>query len=224
MKPIRAVLFDLDGTLLDTAPDLVASLNWVRNTENLDPLPVSTMSRFASKGAVGLLMAGMPETDEESFESWRLRFLEYYAENLYRESSLYEGIPELLEFLDEEGIPWGVVTNKIESLTLPIIEAANLEAAISCVVCGDTLEERKPHPAPVTLACQMLGADPAETVFAGDDIRDIQAGLAAGTQTAAIHYGYGSDELTGDDIRHSLPVHHPSDLLARVRDSLPAAV
>lgn len=219
MKPIRAVLFDLDGTLLDSAPDLVASLNWVRSTENLDPLPVARMSRYASKGAVGLLRAGMPETDPAGFEAWRLRFLDHYADNLYRESRLYDGIPELLAYLDREGIPWGVVTNKIESLTAPIIHAAGLEQSISCVVCGDTLEEKKPHPAPVSLACRMLGEEPRETVFAGDDIRDIQAGTAAGTQTAAVHYGYGSDELTGDEVRDSLPVHHPADLLARVRDS-----
>ncbi len=221
MSLIKAVLFDLDGTLLDSAPDLVSSLNWVRETENLPPLPLSEMSQYASKGAVGLLNAGMPESNAELLESRRIRFLDHYAENSFHHSRLYDGIPELLDFLGEAGIPWGIVTNKIESLTLPIIEAADLQEAISCIVCGDTLSESKPHPAPVSLACGMLGVAPAETLFVGDDIRDIQAGLAAGTQTAAVYYGYGSNELTGDQVSASLQVHHPSDLVALVSHRQP---
>jgi phosphoglycolate phosphatase len=221
MKCIRAVLFDLDGTLLDSAPDLVGSLNWVRRSENLAPLPLSEMSQYASRGAAGLLKAGMPETDENRFETWRIRFLDHYAENSFRHSKLYEGIPELLAFLDEAGIPWGVVTNKIESLTLPIIKAAGLEESISCLVCGDSLSESKPHPAPVRLACRLLEVAPGETLFAGDDIRDIQAGNAAGTQTAAIYYGYGSNELAGEQVRASLQIHHPSDLLELMRRKQP---
>ncbi len=217
MVPIGAVLFDLDGTLLDSAPDLVGSLNWVRETERLEPLPVSEMSRFASKGAVGLLRAGMPETNPDRFETWRQRFLDHYAENSYRHSRLYDGIPELLEYLGEENVPWGIVTNKIESLTLPIIEAARLETAVTCVVCGDTLAESKPHPAPVWLACELLKTSPGEVLFAGDDVRDIQAGKAAGTQTAAVYYGYGSDELNGEVVEGSLCIHHPLDLIEWVR-------
>jgi len=216
MSLIKAVLFDLDGTLLDSAPDLVGSLNWVRGTENLSPLPLSEMAQYASKGAVGLLKAGMPESNDQQLESRRLRFLDHYAKNSFRHSKLYDGIPELLDYLGEVEIPWGIVTNKIESLTLPILEAADLQDAISCIVCGDTLNESKPHPAPVSLACGMLDVAPAETLFVGDDIRDIQAGKAAGTQTAAVFYGYGSYELTGDQVSTSLQVHHPSDLVELV--------
>lgn len=216
MSLIKAVLFDLDGTLLDSAPDLVGSLNWVRGTENLSPLPLSEMAQYASKGAVGLLKAGMPESNDQQLESRRLRFLDHYAKNSFRHSRLYDGIPELLDYLGEAEIPWGIVTNKIESLTLPILEAADLQDAISCIVCGDTLNESKPHPAPVSLACGMLDVAPAETLFVGDDIRDIQAGKAAGTQTAAVFYGYGSYELTGDQVSTSLQVHHPSDLVELV--------
>jgi len=217
MNYINAVLFDLDGTLLDSAPDLVGSLNWVRGTENLPPLPISEMSQHASKGAVGLLKAGMPESNEDLLESRRLRFLEHYSVNSFRHSRLYDGIPELLDFLGEAEIPWGIVTNKIESLTVPIIEAANLQHSISCYVCGDTLNENKPDPAPVSLACCMLDMTPAETLFVGDDIRDIQAGKAAGTQTAAVYYGYGSNELTEDQVSTSMRVHHPFDLIELVR-------
>jgi len=221
MSLIKAVLFDLDGTLLDSAPDLVGSLNWVRGTENLPPLPLSEMAQYASKGAVGLLKAGMPESNEEQLESRRLRFLGHYAKNSFRHSRLYDGIPQLLDYLGEAEIPWGIVTNKIESLTLPILAAADLQDAISCIVCGDTLIESKPHPAPVSLACGMLDVAPAETLFVGDDIRDIQAGKAAGTQTAAVFYGYGSYELIGDQVNASLQVHHPSDLLELVSQKQP---
>ena len=217
MNRFKAVLFDLDGTLLDSAPDLVASLNWVRQTEGMAPLPVTDMSQFASKGALGLLRAGMPEVGPERLEARRLLFLEHYAENSYRESRLYDGIPELLDYLGEAGIPWGVVTNKIESLTHPIIEAANLASSIGCVVCGDTLEKSKPHPAPVLFACRELEADPGDSLFVGDDLRDIQAGRAAGTQTAAVHYGYGSNELQGAPVESSLHIHHPADLLELVK-------
>ena len=209
MSLIKAVLFDLDGTLLDSAPDLVGSLNWVRGTENLSPLPLSEMAQYASKGAVGLLKAGMPESNDQQLESRRLRFLDHYAKNSFRHSRLYDGIPELLDYLGEAEIPWGIVTNKIESLTLPILEAADLQDAISCIVCGDTLNESKPHPAPVSLACGMLDVAPAETLFVGDDIRDIQAGKAAGTQTAAVFYGYGSYELIGDQVNDK-PAGSPS--------------
>lgn len=217
MKGIRAMLFDLDGTLLDSAPDLVGSLNWVRRSEDLPPLDVSEMQRFASKGAVGLLKAGMPATDDATFESWRRRFLEHYALNSFHHSTLYEGIPELLEFLGEMAIPWGIVTNKTEALTLPIVKAAKLAGSVACVVCGDTLNESKPHPAPVNLACGMVEVMPAETLFVGDDVRDIQAGRAAGTQTAAVYYGYGSHELEGDVVANSARIHHPAELVELVK-------
>ncbi|MGK2925106.1 MAG: HAD-IA family hydrolase [Lysobacterales bacterium] len=213
MSRIAAVLFDLDGTLLDSAPDLVGSLNQVRQSESLPPLALQQMKRFASHGAVGLLKAGMPETDAATFEKWRQRFLKHYAQNSYRHSSLFDGVPALLEYLGREGIPWGIVTNKVEALTLPIIEAANLADSVACVVCGDTLAECKPHPAPVSLACGIVKVAPGEALMVGDDVRDIAAGRAAGTQTAAVFYGYGSDELESEVVNGSYRVHHPADLV-----------
>jgi 2-phosphoglycolate phosphatase len=217
MTQFRGVLFDLDGTLLDSAPDLIGSLNWVRKSEGMAPLPVTEMSQYASKGALGLLKAGMPVADPETLEAWRLLFLGHYAENSYRDSRLYDGVPELLAYLSDSGIAWGVVTNKIESLTVPIIEAANLRESIGCIVCGDTLAQSKPHPGPVLFACRALEVKPEDTLFVGDDIRDIEAGKAAGTHTAAVHYGYGSNELTGDLVETSLQIHHPADLLEFIR-------
>jgi len=218
MCTIRAVLFDLDGTLLDSAPDLVAALNRVRETESLPPLSVAEMSSYVSHGAVGLLKAGMPAADNATFESWRVGFLDHYAENLYRESSLYEGVSELINFLNISAIPWGIVTNKIKALTLPILEAADLKETISCVVCGDTLSRSKPDPAPVSLACGRLDVPPENTLFVGDDSRDLAAGKAAGTQTAAVHYGYGSFDLNEQLVADSFQIHHPCDLINVLRD------
>lgn len=213
MSHIRALLFDLDGTLLDSAPDLIAALNWVRRSEGLPELELSQMKRYASRGAIGLLQAGMPQADANTLEKWRLRFLDYYAENSFRNSSLFDGVPELLDYLNRAGIPWGIVTNKSEALTLPIVEAARMADTVSCVVCGDTLSESKPHPAPVTLACSIVDVRPGDAVMVGDDVRDIQAGRAAGTQTAAVFYGYGSEALNGHLAEGSFPVHRPADLV-----------
>lgn len=213
MNQVRAILFDLDGTLLDSAPDLVAALNHVRRTEGLSPLRVVDISRHASKGAVGLLNAGMPASDEQTFQARRKAFLDFYAKNLYHNTRPYDGVEELLGLIESAGIPWGIVTNKIESLTEPVIKAAGWKKRASCVVCGDTVSASKPHPAPVIHACELLGVKPPDAVFAGDDVRDIQAGQAAGTQTAAIYYGYGSHELTGPRVNNSYPVHQPLDML-----------
>jgi len=219
MSAIRAVLFDLDGTLLDSAPDLVASLNFVRASEGLAPLPLAEMQKYASKGAVGLLRAGMPATDDGTLETWRLRFIEHYALNSYRESSLFDGIPEVLEFLVDTGIPWGIVTNKTEALTFPIVEAAQLAGTVACVVCGDTLKESKPHPAPVNLACDLVGVAPALALLVGDDVRDLQAGRAAGCQTAAAFYGYGAHEFSDGVVDGSFRIHGPRELIGLVQRS-----
>lgn len=216
MNRIRAVLFDLDGTLLDSAPDLVAALNWVRAEEGLPALAVDPMARFVSRGAVGLLKAGMPEADAAQFEVWKSSLLARYAEKSFEHSVLYIGIPEVLDFLAKADIPWGIVTNKLTALTKPILRAAGLEDSVSCVVCGDTLNRSKPDPAPVELACQLLQIPVDQTLFAGDDVRDILAGKAAGTMTAAVKYGYGSYELSEAVISESLQVHHPLDFIELV--------
>lgn len=219
MSRVRAILFDLDGTLLDSAPDLVAALNWVRAGEGLEALPVDLMARHVSRGAVGLLQAGMPNAGAEQFQMWKDKLLARYAEHSFRHSVLYSGIPEVLGFLSESEIPWGIVTNKLAALTEPILQAAGLQDSVSCVVCGDTLDRNKPDPAPVELACELLNIPVHATLFAGDDVRDIQAGRAAGTMTAAVLYGYGSYELNEPLIAGSVKVNRPADFIELVRDN-----
>lgn len=217
MRPVKAVLFDLDGTLLDSAPDLAAALNWLRGTEGLPPLDTQSISRNVSRGAVGMLTAGMPATSEDRFAEWKAKFLARYASVGYRDSRLYDEVPELLAGLRQQGIPWGIVTNKTESLTLPILDAAGLGEQSACVVCGDTLSRNKPDPAPVLFACDQLGVDPADTLFAGDDIRDLQAGRGAGTMVAAAMYGYGSHEIDAEQLMGSVAVYSPIAFLDLLR-------
>ncbi len=211
MTNFSAILFDLDGTLLDSAPDLIAALNWLRSTEGLPPLDTAKMSRHVSYGAAGILSAGMPATTVDKFAVWKALFLEKYASAGYRESRLYDGIPEVLDKLERLDIPWGVVTNKMESLTHPILLSAGLASRAACVVCGDTLSRNKPDPAPVLFACEQLGVSPANSLFAGDDIRDLQAGKSAGAKTAAVLYGYGSHEFGAEHLVGSMVITRPED-------------
>lgn len=220
---IRAVLFDLDGTLLDTAPDLVGSLNHVRKTEGLSPVAVDQFRHFVSRGALGLITAGMPESDEETFQQRKTKFLDHYENNIYVETTLFDGIDELLSALDRRAVPWGVITNKLEYLTLPVLKAAGLIHRAACVVCGDTLQQSKPHPAPVSLGCELLGARGEEVLMVGDDIRDLQAGEGAGTQTALATYGYIEPGIFKRDLSRSHMIQNPGDVLELIGNSFPGS-
>ena len=206
------VLFDLDGTMLDSAPDLVGALNWVRAQDGLQAKDVSELSPYASRGALGLINAGYPTDDPDLLETRRLSFLKYYADNSFKHSRLYDGILDLVEFLNTSAIPWGIVTNKIESLTLPILQASGLSRTVGPVVCGDTVGKSKPDPEPVLLACEILQLKPSRVLFVGDDVRDIEAGWAAGTMTAAALYGYGAFELNDVHRQGSYLLDKPSSL------------
>lgn len=197
--PVRpeAILFDLDGTLADTAPDLAAALNRLRADRGMAPAPYESLRPFASAGARGLIGAGLGlGPDAEEYEALRIAFLDYYAASLAKHSQLFDGVPALLDQLQAAGIRWGIVTNKAMRFTDPLVPLIGLGHA-GCVVSGDTTPHAKPHPAPLLEAAQRLDISPIQCWYVGDDRRDIQAGRAAGMLTIAAAWGYcGKDGPT----------------------------
>jgi N-acetyl-D-muramate 6-phosphate phosphatase len=190
MCAFKAVLFDLDGTLADTAPDLAAALNFVLVTENRPQLPLRAIRHVASDGALGLLTLGFG-TDQQAdlFQQRRELLLNYYANHVADQTTLFPGIEKLLQYLEKSKIPWGIVTNKPEKFTLALLQKLNLFDRAACVVSGDTLSERKPHPAPLLYAAKLLSlADGC--CYVGDAERDIQAAKAANMFNVAACYGY----------------------------------
>lgn len=186
----RAVLFDLDGTLADTAHDLIAAVNRVRAHIGLPPADPAGLRPHASRGAAGLMERGLPELSPDQREPWRQLFLDHYRANCWHLSRPFPGIEALLDRLEAAGIQWGVVTNKLECLTRPILEQAGWLDRAGCVICGDSTTAPKPAPDPVRAACARLGVAPAEVVFIGDDRRDVDAGSAAGSATGVALWGY----------------------------------
>jgi 2-phosphoglycolate phosphatase len=186
----RAILFDLDGTLADTAPDLAGAMNRLRIDRGLPPTPYEELRPVASAGARGLIGAafGLKPGDDD-YEALRVGFLANYASALAVESRLFDGVPALLDTLTERGIQWGIVTNKAGRLTDPLVQQIGLHHA-GCVVSGDTTPHAKPHPAPLLEAALRLQLDPQQCWYVGDDLRDIQAGQAAGMITIAAAWGY----------------------------------
>ncbi|MGL5224832.1 MAG: HAD family hydrolase [Aeromonas sp.] len=194
--PVRCVLFDLDGTLLDTAPDLGAAVNHVLINEGFAPLPDPIIRQTASHGALALLQAGISDEDLEALGSTRLRtaLLDYYAANLCVGTRPYPGMVALIEWLDEHHIPWGVVTNKPAFLTEPLLAALPELANCGVTVSADTLPVRKPDPAPMFFACEQLKIEASHCLYVGDHLRDIEAGLNAGMRTAVAGWGYLGEE------------------------------
>jgi 2-phosphoglycolate phosphatase len=185
-----ALLLDLDGTLLDTAPDMTAALNRLRVEEGRAPLPFARLRPQVSHGAAALVRLGFEDPAPAEFERLRLRFLALYALALADGTRLFPGCEALLATLEAGGIPWGIVTNKPGHLTTPLLSTLGLLARAACVVAGDTVGERKPHPLPLLHAAALIGRAPGECVYAGDHERDIVAGRAAGMHTVAVRYGY----------------------------------
>jgi len=193
----QAILFDLDGTLADTAPDLAQALNKLRLERGMEPAPYESLRPYASVGARGLIGAGLGLTPESAeYEALRIAFLNNYEAAIAVHSRLFEGVPELLAQLDRSGIAWGIVTNKAMRFTDPLVPLIGLGHA-ACVVSGDTTPHAKPHPSPLLEAAQRLDKAPEHCWYVGDDMRDIQAGRAAGMVTIAAAWGYcGSDGPT----------------------------
>lgn len=189
-RPPSGVLFDLDGTLLDSAPDLYDALCALCVEESRTAPPYPPVRRVVSRGARAVLRAGIPELDEDGVEARVERFLALYAGLMGRDSHPFDGMPGVLDALEGAGVPWGIVTNKAGFLAEPLLERVGLASRVAAIVCGDTIAQRKPDPEPVLLACERAGMDPRRAVYVGDDLRDVQAGRAAGLLTVAVSWGY----------------------------------
>lgn len=189
-KP-RAVLFDLDGTLADTAADLGAAINAMRAARGLAPMPIAELRGYASAGARGLVGKGFGVgPDEPGFSSLRDEFLAHYEAAMLVHTRLFDGMAEVLDAIESAGMRWGVVSNKVERYVRPIIAGLGLATRCGCAVGGDSTTTPKPHPAPLLLGARLIGVAAADCVYVGDDHRDVIAGRAAGMRTIAAAYGY----------------------------------
>ncbi|MBP9218209.1 MAG: phosphoglycolate phosphatase [Sterolibacterium sp.] len=212
---IKAVLFDLDGTLADTAPGLAQALNCLLQEEGRAVLPLAVIRPHASNGTRGLLKLGLGVTPEGAgYPELARRFLDHYAVTLGHEVSLFPGVPALLEALEARSLAWGVVTNKPHRFTLPLVEQLGLAARCACVVSGDSTPYPKPDPAPLLLACQQAGVAPEYSLYVGDDQRDIVAGRAAGMRTVAVTWGYLGVEVPPAEWQADALVSEPAGILA----------
>ena len=208
----NAVFFDLDGTLVDTAPDMVAVLQALQRQHGIEPVSYALGRSNVSNGAMGLLSVGFPELDVEFGDDMHQQYLEHYAQAICVESRIFPGLEDLLDQLDDAGCPWGIVTNKPEQLTAPLLAELGIGERSSCTVCGDTLAVRKPDPAPLLLACDLVGVDASNAIYVGDAERDIEAGQRAGMATIAAAFGY----ITEDDD----PREWDADVIATTTEEL----
>jgi phosphoglycolate phosphatase len=195
---VRAVLFDFDGTLADTAPDLGGALNRMLADRGRPTLAVDAVRPYASSGARGLLHVGFGVVpDDPDYEAMREEFIANYRAAICVHTRLFPGIEELLATLEAREVPWGIVTNKAIRLTIPLVEQLGLAKRAACVVGGDTTPHLKPHPASLLHASGEIGIPPEECFYLGDDLRDIQAARAAGMRSVAVEYGYSGTENGG---------------------------
>lgn len=195
MKSIRGVLFDLDGTLLDTAPDLTYALNQLRQERYLPELPVSSIRSIANLGSKAMLKHAF-EMDEKDpgYASLRNQFFSLYQKHILDSTQLFPNIEKVLSHLEQRDIPWGIVTNKLTKHANVLLSALGLSRRTDCIICGDTLAKSKPDPLPIIHACQMLNAKPKDCLYIGDAITDVIASKAAGTKSLVALYGYINHE------------------------------
>jgi N-acetyl-D-muramate 6-phosphate phosphatase len=196
VSSIKTVLFDLDGTLADTAPDLAFALNSVLQEQGREPMAYEDIRPVVSHGGIALVKHGFAiDETHPDFPALRQRLLDIYRANIARETNLFTGMTELLEQIEQRGLNWGVVTNKPGWLTEPLLDALGISSRTTTIVSGDTLPERKPHPAPMLLACQQAGSEAEQCLYVGDAERDIEAGRNAGMRTLVARFGYiGSND------------------------------
>lgn len=212
-KP-SVVLFDLDGTLIDTAPDFIRCLNQLREQHGLAPLPPEQIRRSVSNGARAMIRVGFGlEPEHPDYTEKHTAFLDLYEAGVAVETTLFEGMDELLRGLEERDIPWGIVTNKPVRFAAPLVEALGLAQRCAAVVCPDHVAQRKPHPEALFLACTQIGAQPETAIYVGDHERDIEAGRNAGMRTIAVRYGYIEEPETVDLWQADLIADTVSDLV-----------
>ena len=209
----EAVLFDLDGTLADTAPDLGGVVNFLLEQEGRPPQALEMLRPYTSQGVRGLLKAGFGiDATDPAYADLAQRFLDIYLQRLCLETRLFAGIPELLDRLEAMDLGWGIVTNKRMRFTDPLVRLLHLAPRTDCVVSGDTVAEAKPSPLPILHACRLLECRPERTLYVGDDRRDIVAGSAAGCTTVAVSYGYLGDSGPVHTWGADLVINHPAEL------------
>ncbi len=211
---ISTVLFDLDGTLIDTAPDMAAALEILCDEEQHPRLPYDEVRPVVSNGSVALVTLAFGETLEaEILERLKTRYLEIYQNHLAVHSRLFDEMDELLQQLEKNHIQWGVVTNKPGWLTEPLMQALQLDQRAACIVSSDSTKNRKPHPEPMLYACKLTGAQPEQCVYVGDARRDIEAGQNAGMKTIVAEYGYIDNGEDTKDWQADYSIQSPSQLL-----------
>jgi phosphoglycolate phosphatase len=188
---VRAVLFDLDGTLIDSAPDLAGAANALRDAHGLSPLPYEQLRPMVGAGARGMVgVAFGVAPGDPRFDELRDAFLARYEEGMLERTCVFDGMQALLGALEAAGVAWGIVTNKATRFAVPVAQGLGLSPRAGALVCGDTTAHAKPHPEPLWEAARRLGCDPADCVYVGDDLRDVQAGRAAGMATLIAAWGY----------------------------------
>jgi phosphoglycolate phosphatase len=196
----ETILFDLDGTLADTAPDLAYALNKLLQEEGRGALPYASIRNHVSRGGAAMVRLGFGEDlRKTAFEDLRARFLAIYGSNLCVKTQLFPGMSQVLDYIEANNMKWGVVTNKLAWMTEPLIEALGLTQRAACIVSGDTTDEQKPHPKPLLHACLSSRSSAQRCIYVGDDPRDIQAGNAAGMTTLVARYGYIDNSQSPED-------------------------
>jgi len=210
----RAVLFDLDGTLADTAPDMVAALNRLCDEKGAANIPYEAARPHVSHGSRALVKLGFPDSGDTETEEHIARFLDIYAEQVCAETKLYEGMSEVLDWIEASGSLWGIVTNKPERFTTPLIAALDLAERAACVVSGDTVSKSKPHAMPLLHASKVMATPGSECVYVGDAERDIIAGRAAGMRTLTALYGYIPEHEDPQAWLADGMIEHPADLFS----------
>jgi phosphoglycolate phosphatase len=212
-----AVLFDLDGTFADTAPDLGAALNHVRGLHHLPPLPLEVTRLQASHGSAGLIKLGFNvEPDAAKFPALRDALLAHYTANICAHTTLFPGMAELVDALEQRGLPWGIVTNKPHRFTLPLMQALGYDKRAACLVSGDTCAHAKPHPEPLLHAAKIIGVAPQNCLYVGDDKRDMVAGRAAGMKSIIALFGYIDPDADLKTWHADTSIASPLDLIAHL--------